>query len=161
MQIQNRCVNVVQQLRVIFDGIAAGEEDDDLLLKVFFEEGEEEEEAAVGGADDVALRERRDGACALGLVDVDVERAGAKGYSREVGDLRGLRCREEHGLAVFWRSWTYETVVSHVAECDERTVGQNVDNLLHLLLESDLQYAVRLVNDETLQILEHKPACVL
>ena len=100
MQIQNRRINIVQQLRVVFDRIAAGEEDDNLLLEMLFEEGEEEEEAAIGGADDVALRQGGDGAGSLLLVDVDGDRAGAKGYSCEVLDLSGLRGGEKHGLAV-------------------------------------------------------------
>lgn len=32
VEIQHRAVNVVQQLRVVFDGVAAAEEDNDLLL---------------------------------------------------------------------------------------------------------------------------------
>ena len=73
MQIQNRRINIVQQLRVVFDGIAAGEEDNNLLLKVLFEEGEEEEESAVGRADDVALGQGCYSTCVLGLIDIDVE----------------------------------------------------------------------------------------
>ena len=47
VKVQDRNVDVIQQLGVVFDRVAAREENDDLLLHVLFEEGEEEEEAAV------------------------------------------------------------------------------------------------------------------
>jgi hypothetical protein len=42
VEIQHRAVNVVQKLRVVFDGVAAAEEDNDLLFLGlhFSEEGE-------------------------------------------------------------------------------------------------------------------------
>lgn len=78
MEVQNGDVDVVEELGVIFYRITAREEDDNLLFEVFLEEGEEEEEAAVGGADDIALRECRNGTRLFRSVDVDVKGTGAQ-----------------------------------------------------------------------------------
>lgn len=77
VQVQHGAVDVVEQLRVVLDRVAAGEEDDDLLLLLLHprQEGEEEDEALVGVAEHVALFQTLDGAVLLLLVDVDVERA--------------------------------------------------------------------------------------
>lgn len=74
VQIQNRAVNVVQQLSVIFDRGTAAKEDNDLLLLSlhFSEEGEQQQEALVAFAKDVALLQTIDCAVLLLLVDVDV-----------------------------------------------------------------------------------------
>jgi hypothetical protein len=47
VQIQDRDVNVVQQLAVILDRVTAGEEDDDLFFEILAEEGEEKEESSI------------------------------------------------------------------------------------------------------------------
>jgi hypothetical protein len=47
VQIQDRDVNVVQQLAVVLDRVTAGEKYDDLLLEVLAEEGEEKEESSI------------------------------------------------------------------------------------------------------------------
>jgi hypothetical protein len=47
MQVQHRQINVVQQLCVVLDAIAARKEDDDFLLQVALEEGEEQQKALV------------------------------------------------------------------------------------------------------------------
>lgn len=41
------------------------------------------------------------------------------------------------------------------------TVGQDLDDLLHLLLEPDFQDSIRLVDDERLQVLEDERSRVL
>lgn len=43
----------------------------------------------------------------------------------------------------------------------ELTVRQNLDDLLHLFLETDLEDTVGLVDDERLEVLEHEPLGVL
>lgn len=74
MNVQHGNVNVVEQLRVVLDAVAAAEKHHDLLLQVLLEKGEEKEEAAVRGADDVSLLNvvgRRD---LIGVVDTNVQR---------------------------------------------------------------------------------------
>lgn len=74
VQIQNRAVNVVQQLGVVFDRGTAAEEDNDLLLLGlhFSEEGEQQQEALVAFTKDIALLQTIDCAVLLLFVDVDV-----------------------------------------------------------------------------------------
>lgn len=96
-----------------------------LFLAILLEKGEEEEEALLGGHDDVALLEplvRRRRAL---VVDAEVERRRLEGEARQRLDLRRLRRAEEHRLAVG---------------------GQQLENLLHLLLKANLQAAVRFVD---------------
>lgn len=100
VKVEDRHVNVVEQLAVVLHRLARREEDDNLLLEVLAEEGEEEEEALVRLADDVTLLEVLGRRRVLAGVDVDVERAGAEGHAGEVGDLRGLGGGEEHRLTV-------------------------------------------------------------
>ncbi|TKW56812.1 hypothetical protein CTA1_6381 [Colletotrichum tanaceti] len=134
VQVQHRQVDVVEQLGVVLDRVATAEEDNDLLLEVALEEREEQQEALVGVADDVPLLQVLDSAVQLLLVDVDVQRARPQRDAGEILDLCRLRGREEHRLAV--------------------VLGQDLDDLAHLVLETDLQYPVRLVDDEGLEVLE-------
>ena len=141
VQVQHRQVDVVEQLGVVLDAVAAGEEDDDLLPEVALEEGEQKQEALVRVADDVALLEAFDGAVLLPVVDVDVQRARPQRDAREVLDLGRLRGREQHGLPL--------------------VLGQDLDDLAHLVLESDLEDPIGLVDDERLQVLEDEALGVL
>lgn len=138
-----------------FDRIAAREEHHDLLVRVLLQKGEEQQEALVRGADAVALLEALAGRVLLAVVDTHVDRlalerdpgkvlhlrrmpllvlseptppSSPKGRERRwrtQGANRPSRCprlgrlgrREEHRLAV---------------------LGQDLDNLAHLLLEADL-----------------------
>lgn len=100
MEVENGDIDVVKKLAVVLNRLARREEYDDLLLEVLAEEGEEEEESLVAVADDVALLEVVDGRRLAVRVDVDVERPGAEGHAREVGDFSRLGGREEHRLAV-------------------------------------------------------------
>ena len=77
MKVEHRNVDIIQQLGMIFDRVAAGEEDNDLLLSVFTQEGEQQEKPPIGGADDIALRERCHRASCLLLVNVDLNGAWA------------------------------------------------------------------------------------
>lgn len=140
VQPQHGYVDKVEQLRVVRHARAAAEEDDDLLLLVELEEREEQEEPLVRLAHDVPLLQPLDGAELLLVVDVDVQRARAQRYPRQVLDLCRLRRGEEHRLAVL--------------------LGQDLDDLAHLVLEADLEDAVRLVDDEALEVLEDE-LCVL
>ena len=96
VEIQYRDINVVEQLRVVFDRVAAGEEDDDLLLGVPFQKRKQQQEPLVRFANEVALFKEFGGGCGLVRIDVDVERPGSKRYACEIGDLGGLSGREEH-----------------------------------------------------------------
>jgi hypothetical protein len=141
MQVEDGHVDVVEQLAVVVDRLARREEDDDLLALVLLEEGEEEEEAPVRLADDVALLERRDGRGRRVGDDVDEERAGPERDAGEVGNLGRLRGREEHRLPVL--------------------LWEEGNDLLHLLLETNLEDAVSLINDERLDILKDEALRVL
>lgn len=92
VQIQDRAVDVVQQLGVVLDGGAAAEEDNDLLLLGlhFAQEGEEKQETLVALAQDVALLQAVDRAVLLLLVDIDVERARSQRDSSQI--LCNSRC---------------------------------------------------------------------
>jgi len=116
---QDRHIDVVQQLSVVINTLATREEDDDLLSHVLLEEGEEEEEPTIRLADDVTLLEGGDGGGGSSRVDVDVERSGTEGDSSEIGDLGGLGSREEHRLTVVWKK--RERRVSFVKRRDEET----------------------------------------
>ncbi len=87
-------------------------------------------------AQEIALLQAVDGAKLLFLVDVDVEGPRPQRDAGEVLDLCRLRGGEEHGLAV--------------------VDGEDLDNLANLVLETDLEDAVGLVNDERLEVLEDK-----
>lgn len=134
---QNRQVDIIEQLGMVLDRVAAAEKHNNLLLEVPFEEGEEEQEPLVLVANDVALLERLDGAVRLLLVDVDVEGPRPERDARQVLDLGGLRRREEGRLPVL-------------------APRQNLDDLPHLVLETNLQDPVRLVDDQRPEVLEHE-----
>jgi len=46
-------------------------------------------------------------------------------------------------------------------EREERTVGQELDDLLHLLLETDLENPIGLIDDQSLEVLEDESLGVL
>jgi hypothetical protein len=56
MQVKDGDIDIVEQLRIILDSIAAGKENNDLLLEVLLQEGEQQQEANVAVNDDIALR---------------------------------------------------------------------------------------------------------
>ncbi|KAG5461665.1 MAG: hypothetical protein BJ554DRAFT_6101 [Olpidium bornovanus] len=94
VEVQDWYIDVVQQLRVVLDRIAAREENDDLLLEVLFQEREEEEEPLFRIAHHVALLQSL--RCGDLFVLVNVNR-----NPGEVFDLGGLRGGEEHRLAIW------------------------------------------------------------
>lgn len=138
MEVKHGAVNVVEELSVVLDGGTAAEKDNDLLLLGVHlaQEREEQDEASIGIAQDIALLQTIHGTKLLLLVDIDIQGSGAQRNSGEVLNLCRLCSREEHSLAV--------------------VIGENLDNLTNLVLETDLENAVRLVNDERLEILEDK-----
>jgi hypothetical protein len=103
MKVEDRDVDVVEQLAVILYGVTTREEDDNLFLHVLFQKGEEEEEAAVGRANDVTLSKSRDSTCRLSLIDIDLQRARSQGHPGEVGTLlvwvaeNSMDCRSSEG----------------------------------------------------------------
>lgn len=104
VEIQYWNVDVVEQLGVILDRVAAREEDDDLFLQVLLEESEQQHEPPIRLANHVSLFQHVDGRSLLLRVDVDVERTRSEGYTSEISDLCGLRSGEQHGLSVFCQS---------------------------------------------------------
>jgi hypothetical protein len=80
VKLENREINVVQQLGVVLDTVAAGEEDNNLLLEVTLEEREEKQESLVGFTEDVALFQTSDGAVLFPVVNINVQRSGAQRY---------------------------------------------------------------------------------
>lgn len=141
MQVENGYVNVVEKLAVVVDALATTEEDDDLLSLVLLEEREQEQEPPVALADDVALLEGRNSRGCLVGDDVDEQRSRPERDPGEVGDFGRLRGREKHRLSVLGR--------------------QERNDLLHLLLETDLENSVGLVDDERLDVLENEALGVL
>mmetsp|Transcript_24334 Transcript_24334/g.55494 ORF Transcript_24334/g.55494 Transcript_24334/m.55494 type:complete len:394 (+) Transcript_24334:148-1329(+) len=134
-------VDVVEELGVVFDGVAAAEEDHDFFLSVFFEEGEEEEEASVGGHRHVSLLQSVDGGRFRGSLGLHVDAGfGVYGETGQVLHLFGLRGAEEHGLSL---------------------LGQQFEYVMHVLLEAHLQDSIGLVHDEHLQVVELEPLGVL
>ena len=100
VEVENGHVDVVQQLAVVLDTLAAREEDDDLLFEVLAEEREQEEESLVGIAHDVTLLEVLGRRRVSVRVHVDVEGTRAERHASEIGNLGRLRSREEHRLSV-------------------------------------------------------------
>jgi hypothetical protein len=99
MKVQHRNIDVIQQLRMVFDRVAAGEEYDDFLLRlliahVLFQERKEQKESSVGRADNISLRKSRDCARVLLAINVDMYRARAERYPCEVCDFGSLSRRE-------------------------------------------------------------------
>ena len=86
MEVQHGAVDVVEQLRIVLDGVATTEEHDDFLLLLLHspEEGEEKDKPLIGVAKNVALFKPIDGAELLPLFDVDVQRAGPKRYPGQI-----------------------------------------------------------------------------
>lgn len=169
MEIQHGAVNVVEKLRVVLDRGTTAEEDNNLLLLGLHasQEGEEQDKSLVGVTKDIALLQPIDCTVLLFLVDVDVEWAGSQRNSSEIlchfslakasdcfilfffffgamknfndmlhTDFRSLRGRKQHCLAII--------------------VGQDLDNLSDLVFEPDFQNSVRFVNNQRLEVLEHK-----
>jgi hypothetical protein len=99
MKVQHRNINVIQQLGMVFDRVAAGEEYDNFLLRllvahVLFQECKEQKESSVRRADDVSLRKGRDGTRIFLSINVDMYRTRAERYPCEVCDFGGLSSRE-------------------------------------------------------------------
>ena len=141
VQVEHGEVDVVEELGVIGDAVAATKEHDDLFIAVALEEGEQQQEALVGLAQHIPLLQALDRAVLLPVVHVDVQRARAQRDARQVLDLGRLRRREQHRLPL--------------------VLGQDLHDLAHLVLEADFQDAVRLVDDERLQVPEVEALRVL
>lgn len=141
VQLQNGEINVVQQLGVVLNAVTAGEENNDLLLQVALEEREQQQEALVSLTDNITLLQTLDGTVLLAVVDVDVQRTGAQRDTGQVLDLGGLGSGEQHSLTLLR--------------------GKNLDDLAHLVLETDFENTVSLVNNEGLQVLKDETLGVL
>lgn len=74
VQIQDGAINVVEELGVVFDRVAAAEKHNDLLLLGLHspQEGEEQDKSLVSVAQNVSLFKTIHSAVLLLLVDVDV-----------------------------------------------------------------------------------------
>lgn len=55
VEIQDRHIDVVEQLAVILDRITAGEEHDNFLLHIFLEETEQKQESPIRVTNDISL----------------------------------------------------------------------------------------------------------
>lgn len=134
VEIKDRQVNVLQKFAVVLDRVARREENDNLLLGHLLEEREQEEETLVGIDNDVALVDALHCAVLLLLVNVDVEGSGPERYPGKILDLGCLCGGEEHSLALI--------------------LGENLDNLAHFILETNLENTVGLVDNQGLEVLE-------
>lgn len=100
VQIQDRNVDIIQELGVILDLVTARKEHNDLFLQIPLQKGEEQQEPLVRLGDDVTLFEHGRGRGGFVRIDVDVQRTGTERDPGEVLHFRRLRGREEHGLSV-------------------------------------------------------------
>jgi hypothetical protein len=133
-------VDVVEQVGVELDGVAAGHEDHNLLLEVLAEEGEEKLEFA-GRVDRhvplLQVRHRR----TVRVLGYFHQHWVLQGQATQVFNFLGHGGREEAGGA--------------------RTGRQELNDLVHLLLEADFENGVGFVDDQHLQIVEDEPFGVL
>jgi len=141
VKLQNGQINIVQKLGVVFHAVAAGEENNDLLLQVALEERKEQQEALVSLTDDVALFQTRYSTVLLAVINVDIQWAGAQRYPGQILNLGCLSCGEQHGLTLLG--------------------GKDLDDLTHLVFETDFENTVSLIDDKGLQVLEDETLCVL
>lgn len=98
MDVQHRQIDVVEQLRVVLDAVAAAEEHHHLLAAILLQERVEEEQPRLRGNDAVALLQPRGRRRRLLVVDSDVERL-LQGEPGEVLHLRRLREGDGRGLS--------------------------------------------------------------
>ena len=98
VEIEDVEIDVVQELGVVFDRVAAAEEDDNLFFLHLFQEGEEKKEPLVGVTYDIALFEALHRAMLGLLTNIDIQRSRLEGDACEILNLGGLGCGEEHGL---------------------------------------------------------------
>mmetsp|Transcript_86 Transcript_86/g.336 ORF Transcript_86/g.336 Transcript_86/m.336 type:complete len:256 (-) Transcript_86:293-1060(-) len=141
VNVLDRNVDVVQELRVKLHRVARREEDHDLLLlHVPLEEAEQQQEPSLAGRHAVPLLDVLSGGLRPVVVHADVHGRFSERELRQVRDLAGLGGAEEAGLPVLW---------------------QQLDDLLHLLLEPDVQDAVGLVDHQALQVLKVEGGGVL
>ena len=126
---------------MVLDRIATTKEDNDLLFQVPLQKRKQQQEALVALAHHIALFQHVYGRRGFLLIDVDVQRTGSQRNTSEVGDFGGLRGGEEHGLAVGG--------------------GEELDDLLHFVFETDLEDAVCFVDDEGFEVFEHEAFGVL
>ena len=139
MNVADGDVDVVEQLGVVLDAVAAAEEHHHFLLQVLLQEREQQQEPLLARHHAVPLLDASRGAHRPRVVDADVG-GRLEGETREVLNLRGLRGAEQHGLPV---------------------LGNHANDGAHLLLEPDVEHAVRLVHAEHLQATKREPLGVL
>ncbi|EPY18733.1 ATP-dependent RNA helicase DDX18/HAS1, partial [Strigomonas culicis] len=127
-----RGVDVVEQLAVEADAVAAAKKDNHLLLRVALHEVVEHEQPLLAGAQHVALLQCVHRGLVLLALHRDEQRRLVEGDARELLHAGRLRRGEEQRLA---------------------RLGQQRHNLAHVLLEPIVEHAVGLVHGEQQQIL--------
>ena len=75
--------------------------------------------------------------------------------------LVGLGSREEHGLAVLCCVNRHQSSEFPLRTASPHTFRQQLDDLLHFLLETDFQNSICLVDDQSLQVLEDESLGIL
>lgn len=141
MEFQNRQVDVVEELGMVLDTVAAGEENNNLLLQVTLEERKQQQKPLIRFTKHISLLQTFDRTVFLAVVDVDVQRTRAQRDPCQILDLGSLGGGEEHGLTFLGR--------------------QDLDDLAHFVFETDFENAVCFVDDEGLEILEDEALGVL
>mmetsp|Transcript_130736 Transcript_130736/g.279617 ORF Transcript_130736/g.279617 Transcript_130736/m.279617 type:complete len:274 (-) Transcript_130736:589-1410(-) len=139
MDARDRQVDVIQQLVVEFHGIASRKEDHDLLVFVPLQEGEEQQETALRRTHHIALCETADRRHVVLRLHFNKDRL-AEREASQVGHLPCLRRGEEGRLPL---------------------LRQHLYNQVHLLLESDLEATVGLVDGQIHEVVENEPLRVL
>mmetsp|Transcript_55579 Transcript_55579/g.119984 ORF Transcript_55579/g.119984 Transcript_55579/m.119984 type:complete len:282 (+) Transcript_55579:384-1229(+) len=135
----HRHIDVVKQLIVVLHGVAGGEKDHHLLVPVSFQEGKKEQEAAGGWTNHVALSQSRDRGHVISRLHLYKNRL-LQGEPREVGHFPRLSSGKERRLPLG---------------------GQQLDDLVELLLKPDLEDAIGLVNGEIHQVVVDETLRVL
>lgn len=131
VQLENRDLNEVEEFSMELDAVARGHEDDDLLVEILLEEGEEQTKALSAVAHYITLLQTFDSRNVLGRVDVDLKGALAKRKFGQILNVLGLRRREQNRLA---------------------SLRHQLNDLVHLLLESNVQNSVGFIDDQALEV---------
>merc|ERR1719277_1616179 len=135
----DRQVDVIQQLVVEFHSVASRKEDHDLLVFVSLQEGEQQQETALCRTHHIALCETAHRRHIVLRLNLKEDRL-AEREASQVGHLPCLRRGEEGRLPL---------------------LRQHLYNQVHLLLESDLEATVSLVDGQIYEVVEDEPLRVL
>lgn len=102
MEIEDGHIDVVQQLSVILDRIAARKEYNNFLLHILLQKREKKKESPIGRANYVSLCQGINCAGGSSVFHIDMQSTRPEGYSCKVFDLCCCCGREQHGLTTIF-----------------------------------------------------------